>query len=171
MIIFGIPYLGERPEARKAPRLQGWWICCTVCLGKLRVSTRENYWPKMSPTQGSKWPSRCLDWVHFLWWRGSCIFYEDQYNHNLDQREGIEKVHQSASNKILFKLDLNQFSLQNFQNETSTTNQTRRRYEIECELRRALGLYILTLFWEVQMHYLFVYFLSELNMYSDTGVG
>ena len=76
----------------------------------------------MSPTQGSKWPSRCLDWVHFLWWRGSCIFYEDQYNHNLDQREGIEKVHQSASNKILFKLDLNQFSLQNFQNETCTTN-------------------------------------------------
>ena len=43
-----------------------------------------------------------------------------------------------------------------------------RQYEIECELRRALGLYILTLFWEVQMHYLFVYFLS---MYSDTGVG
>ena len=109
-------------KARKAPRLQGWCICCTVCLGKLRVSTKENYWPKMSPTQGSKWPSRCLDWVHFLWWRGSCIFYEDQYNHNLDQREGIEKVHQSASNKILFKLDLNQFSLQNFQNETCTTN-------------------------------------------------
>ena len=26
-------------------------------------------------------------------------------------------------------------------------------------------------FWEVQMHYLFVYFLSELSMYSDTGVG
>ena len=121
----------------------------------------------MSPTQGSKWPSRCLDWVHFLWWRGSCIFYEDQYNHNLDQREGIEKVHQSASNKILFKLDLNQFSLQNFQNETCTTNIK----QIECELRRALGLYILTLFWEVQMHYLFVYFLSELSMYSDTGVG
>ena len=48
---------------------------------------------------------------------------------------------------------------------------SRSQYEIECELRRALGLYILTLFWEVQMHYLFVYFLSELSMYSDTGVG